>query len=345
MRITPLCIGLGVAGALAFLAAGGVGCDNGTSSGVSYAYEDPYLYSYYYPADVGYSSYYWASSWDYGDLYLATITGADGGAVAPDGGASGAGGSGGSGGSNSAMSARGAVGQIIRALARGEQVCTGQSTITLKNAPPPCTAEGVNAVRTGATIMLNGCQLPAGGTLSGTVDITSNYAANEAACSPNTTITLGHTTTITNLVYTSPAGGQIVIPTQMDTGSNNFSFGQNPTTITIMSQGQLQFFNASGAKTADLNHTGTRMFKFAGSRSAYTVNGTVNVTDNMNAGVTAMLTAMGLQRTTDCCRPTGGTLTIARTGGAFPGTHTWTFTSTCGGVKRDNTSVTLPACL
>src|SRR5262245_18802779 len=109
-RTTPICIALGVTGALAFVAAGGVGCNDNGTSGVDFTYEDPYLYDYYYPADVGYSTYYWADTLDYGDLYFQVMT-ADGGTtgVGGSGGATGAGGSGG----NAGLGVRGAVGAAI----------------------------------------------------------------------------------------------------------------------------------------------------------------------------------------------------------------------------------------
>jgi hypothetical protein len=52
-----------------------------------------------------------------------------------------------------------------------------------------------------------------------------------------------------------------------------------------------------------------------------------------------------IARGTSCCRPTGGTVAISRTGGSHSGSHTWTFTLTCGSAMLDNKTVTLPACL
>src|SRR5213082_3393186 len=53
-------------------AAAAGGCDEGTTtSTVAYTYEDPYLYSYYYPADLAYTGYYAADSWNYGLYYAA----------------------------------------------------------------------------------------------------------------------------------------------------------------------------------------------------------------------------------------------------------------------------------
>jgi hypothetical protein len=104
-------------------------------------------------------------------------------------------------------------------------------------------------------------------------------------------------------------------------------------------------FNANGNLLADHNFTGTHTYKFAGSRAAYTVDGMTTVTDNRVSGVMTVMTGMGVTRTEGCCRPTGGTLTTVRTGGAFPGTRTWVFSSTCGTAKLNGNNVTLPACI
>jgi hypothetical protein len=236
-RTTPICIALGVTGALAFVAVGGVSCSENGTSGVDFTYEDPYLYDYYYPADIAYSSMYWANAWNYSDLYFATLT-SDGGTTGVDAAATGGGGGGTGGSSGTSTGVRGAVGAAIRALARGEPVCPGQTTINLKSENSPCVnPDRGPIINDGATIVFNGCQLPGGGSVSGTVDITGHQTASDQVCSATTTITLSHTTQITNLVYTGPNGGKLVIPTQTDTGTNTFTFNTNPATVTIMSMG------------------------------------------------------------------------------------------------------------
>jgi hypothetical protein len=77
--------------------------------------------------------------------------------------------------------------------------------------------------------------------------------------------------------------------------------------------------------------------------SGYTVDGTMMVKDKN--GATATVTTMGLTRGGGCCRPTGGSFTINRTGGSNPGQSTWTFGPSCGTVMRDNQTVSLPACI
>ena len=77
---------------------------------------------------------------------------------------------------------------------------------------------------------------------------------------------------------------------------------------------------------------------------SYTVGGMLNLTDKSGGG-TATFTGTDISRETACCRPTGGTLAVSRTGGSHSGSHSWTFTSTCGSAMLDGKTVTLPACL
>jgi len=56
------------------------------------------------------------------------------------------------------------------------------------------------------------------------------------------------------------------------------------------------------------------------------------------------VSATGLKRERTCCKPTGGMLSVNRTGGNHNGTRTWTFSSSCGSATLDGKTVTLPAC-
>ncbi len=308
------------------LAAGGLGCDGGTTT-VSYAYEDPYLYSYYYPADLAYTGYYATDSWDYAAYYASPgLGGAVGPATVID------------------NSTPPSLGSTLRALIRGESVCPGQVTVTPKTAPPACSGSSLTSVKNGVTVVFNGCQLSGGGKLDGTFDVQATKTASAAVCAADTMVSLQYTTAVTNLVYTSPGGARISIPSQTDTGTASYVFGQNATATSFNSTGEVQFFTAAGAMNADFAFSGMRTLTFSASNQTYTIDGTVNVQDRITAGATATLAGAGIQRSNGCCRPTAGTLTVTRTGGAFPGQHVWAFQSTCGSVKRDGSTVTLPAC-
>ena len=380
-------------GALTLLAVGAGSCTDGTSTTVAYAYDDPYLYSTYYPVDTAYAGYNWADNWNYYAFYYAAVgvnetglastpigvgtdalygtggtngsggakgaagangsggakggagangAGGAGGAIGAAGsnGSAGARGSGGAGG-NGNMTARATLASVVEALARGQNVCPGQVTITPKTAAPACAGGNATEERNGVTLVFNNCVV-SGSTINGTFDVLSNRAASEQTCSPTTTITLGHTTTITNLSI-SDAQGKIVIPSQTDTGMTTYTFGQTPTSTIFNITGEMQIFASSGTMVADLGYTGMNTVTFSGN-SSYSVDGTTTIQEK-NGAASATINQQGLTRSSGCCRPTGGTVIINRSGGPQPGTATWTFGPSCGTVMRDNTAVMLPACI
>jgi hypothetical protein len=343
---------IGTAGAVANF----VGC--GTSSGtVSYATTDPWVYTAYYPADVAYSSVYWTSDWAYAGLYAtyptAVVSNSDGGTtttvVTKDAGTTTTTDAGTTTTTDAGTTTGGVLttaGDAIRALARGESVCPGQITVTPKTAPPPCTGWPKTSTRAGVTIVFNGCQTAGGATLNGMVDVTSTKTASSATCQSATSITLSHTTTITNLSYTNASGGHLMIPSQTGSGQTTYTFGETPASVALSFKGQLQITNAgSSTVTSDHNYNGNLTFSFGGSSTSYNVNGGLTATDNLSAGVGATLTITGLERVTSCCRPVGGSINIVQTSSTGPGNHLVTFGPSCGEAMLDGTTATLPACL
>jgi hypothetical protein len=322
--------------ALAAVALGGAA---GCTSAYDSAYYDPYLYYSYYPADAYYSSYYWADPYYYS--YQDYGTGAPGdiggvpdagtvaaGPVAPIDGGSGAG-----------------IGAVIRALARGEEVCPGHVTVTPKTDANPCPTSGAETVRGGATLVFDGCALTNGGMLNGTIDVTTTRTASEPTCSASTTITIEHTTTISNLSYMGPAGRRLLIPSQTAMGSTSFLNGQRPAAASAHVVGRLELVEQSGALGADRSYEGDITVTPSTDRSSYSIDGVLTLTDADQSG-TVVLTATGLTRTADCCRPTAGRLSVVRTGNMPFTQHIWTFASgNCGGATFDDDPVTLAACL
>jgi hypothetical protein len=344
-----------IAGALVLAARGAVvGCDDDDLGddvvATDYTYEDAYLYDSYYPADVAYAGYYWADAWDYSTFY-GYLYGGNGGTTGTAGttgttgtaGNTGTAGTGGTGGTTANSSNTGRLGIVgaIEALARGETVCPGQVTVTEKKAAPACDANG-DEVRNGVNIAFNNCQV-SGGTINGSLDVISNRAASEQTCSATTIITLGHTSTITNLSFTLANGAKLVIPTQTNTGETKYGFGQAPTTTKITTNGELQIFNSAGSMLSDHTFMGDNTFTFSGNQS-YSISGTTNVQEK-NGNGTATITKSGLTRSGGCCRPTGGSVSVNRTGGIAPGQHDWSFGPSCGTVTRDGTTATMPECL
>jgi len=319
-----------IASALAFAASGAVGCedddfDDPDVVATDYTYEDAYLYDSYYPADVAYAGYYWADAWDYSTFYYylgsTAVAAASTGSTNPG--------------------RLGIVG-AIQGLARGEQVCPGQVTVTEKTADPACDGSNTDQLRNGVNIVFNNCQV-SGGTINGSIDVMSNRSASEQTCSATTIITLGHTSTITNLSFTLASGAKLVIPTQANTGETTYGFGQAPTTTRITTNGELQIFNSAGSMLSDHTFMGDNTLTFSGNQS-YSISGTTNVREK-NGNGTATITRSGLTRSGGCCRPTGGSITVNRTGGIAPGQHDWSFGPSCGTVTRDGTTATMPECL
>jgi hypothetical protein len=318
--------------ALATFAAGALGCGSSYDS----AYYDPYVYYSYYPADLYYSSYYWADPYyysyqDYGTPSADGGTAASGDGVSPtDGGA---------------PSSLTGVGDVLRALARGESVCGDKVTVTAKTAESPCPTAGAETVRGGAVIVFTGCALPNGGSIEGSVDVDTTRTASEPTCSATTTITIAHTTTITNLSYTGPSGRRIVIPNQTASGTTTFANGQSPTSAAASINGRLQILEADGTLTSDRTYAGDVTVTPAADRGSYAIDGVLTLVDSDQSGTT-VLTATDLTRSSSCCRPVGGRLAIVRSGSNAFSQHVWTFDeASCGVVRFDDDTVTLTTCL
>ncbi len=339
--------------AVGFAVGGAVGCDDDEGTVVTtadYTYEDAYLYDAYYPADVAYAGYYWANPWDYTAYYYISYGGNTG--TAGNNGAGGATGTagttgttstGGTGGT-SGTSNTGRLGVVgaIEALARGEQVCPGQVTVTEHKAAPACAGPNAAEERAGVSITFNACEV-SGGTINGTLEVQSNRSASAQTCSATTTITLGHTSTITNLTFTLASGAKLLIPNQTNTGTTTYNFGETPTMTQITTNGELQIFNNAGTMLSDHTFMGDNTYTFSGSQS-YAVSGTTMIQEK-NGAATATITRDGLTRSGGCCRPTGGAMTVNRTGGVSPGQHDWSFGPTCGQVSRDGATASMPTCL
>ncbi len=316
------------------LAVGVAGC--GAAAAQDVAYEDAYGADYYYPTDVAAAGVYAGYGGAYG-LYYAVPTGTVGGSRAAA--TSADAGTPMSGSTSGSINVRGAVAQAIRQAAVGTNVCAGQVTVTNHTGPVVC---GNGSA--GEQIVFNGCQLSSGGTIDGTVDVQLTRSGADTNCDASTTITLAYNATITNLVYTGAGGAKIVIPSQTSTGTISYPYQTTPTGFSISTTGQVQRFGSGGTVTSDRTYTGMQTFSSVSlAAGSYTVSGTLTMQDQ--AGGSAVLTGMGLTRDDGCCKPTGGTLSVSRTGGRSPGQHTWTFANSCGSATLDGKSVSLPACL
>jgi hypothetical protein len=313
--------------ALSPLGVAGGGC---SSSSYDAAYYDPYVHYSYYPAEIYYSTFYWSDPYyfyylDQGYASRATTVTADAGST-PN------------------LLGRPAVGDALRALARGQDVCPSHVLIAPRMVPNPCPANASDMIRGGVEISFWDCSLPDGGTLNGDVEVETTRETADESCSSSTMVTITHTATVTNLSYSSPSGRRLVIPNQTATGSNTYVISQPPEVATAMLDGRMQLFGVDGALVTDRSYTGYVAVTPARDRLSYVIDATLTLSDADSSGTTD-LTAMGLTRTSDCCHPTGGTLSATRSGERAFNLHVWSFNSSCSGASFDDRAITQGACL
>jgi len=342
---------MGVICASALIGVAGGSC--GTSS-ADYATYDSYLYYGYYPADVYYSGYYWTDPYYY--YYAAApdpyrpggggtgIGGNPGGSSTGVAGGTGMTGAGGSNGGTATTTGDMTMGDVLRAMARGETACPNQATITPKMSADACATDGTGMSRSGVTVVFNGCQLSNGSRYDGTIDVQATRTLSDPACGAGTMVTFMHTTTITNLTRTTSSGAKIVIPSSSGSATTNYIAGQLPSSVAITMDGTMQIVGVGGAVTADRSFSGDISIVPSPDRSSYTSDGVMTLQDQADNTATT-LTARGLNRSDACCRPSGGTLTIDRATGANSGTHTWTFGPSCGAIMFDGAAISAPSCM
>jgi hypothetical protein len=296
---------------LALFAAAGAACSS--SSSYDSATYDPYVYYSYTPAEVYYSSYYWADPYYF--YYLD-------GSPAPSG---------------------QSLGEILRALARGQSVCPGRVTVTPHMITNPCPANGSDNIRGGVSLAFSDCELPNGGVLGGSIEVQTTRTTDDE-CSAHTTITIMHTVTITDLSYTTPSGRRLAIPNQTATGTTSYPIGKPPSTAAATLDGRMQVYGLDGALATDRVYTGDLTVTPSPDRSSFLVDGTMNLDDADGTGSTA-LTVTNLTRAGDCCIPLSGTISATRTGQGSFGLHVWSFDAACNGASFDGRAVTMGRCL
>jgi hypothetical protein len=298
--------------------------------------EDYALDYYYYPVDLAVADPYWVDDYYIGGPYYYSQAGAE--PQVYTGGRGGTTGTGGAGGTTVAAIRANTPANALLALARGGAVCPGQATIVPQMGARPCGGQG----RIGATVTFNACELEGGGVLNGTYSVTSNQTASDTRCNGTTSKTVTWTSTLTDLTYTTTGGSRLVIPAQTTMGSFTRALQGDPAAISLITNGRLTTFDSNDVVINDRTYSGNRNVNFTreGTSSSYTVDGMLSV-QNVADGRSAAIAGAGLQRTDQCCRPTGGTLSVTNDDGTV---ESWTFGPTCGEATRDGQTVDLPDC-
>jgi hypothetical protein len=289
---------------------------------------DDYAYDYYYAADLAASDVPWTNeSPSDPDVYHSLAQGerlkpmqrraADGGAARSHG-----------------------AGAVIRALARGDDVCGTHVSVTVKMVDAPCAAAGgPAAIRGGVSIVFDDCTLADGARLDGSFDVESSHRADD--CQQGTVVRVIYTSTLTNFTYVAPNGGRVVIPAQTNSGSYTRPIAGTPAELTVLTNGTIQRYTSSGKKVADYTHSGKWEYAFSSDSTApsYTLDGALTL--EAADGQPTSIASDRLKRTAGCCQPSGGRILLT---GSERDTDTWSFGAQCGAVAKNDEEATASEC-
>ena len=282
-------------------------------------YSNYYASGYYYPADFAYADPYYADDYyGYSTFYSLSFKQANNG-----------------GGKTPAAS--------LFDLSRVESVCPDQVEVTSKKVDAPCSVEGqAGAIPAGATIDFNGCVLPGGGRLDGSIDIESSRTLSDENCDAETVVSVSYTSTSTDLSYTAPNGARVVAPSLSRSGSYTRLLMGAPSALSISTSGNLERYAKDGTLVAQAALTGTQGLVLTGSEetAGYRLDGALTLEDEIN-GQTLDVDGAGLTRTEACCHPTSGTITIT---GSGRNTDVWRFGPDCGELDLNGDTVSLSEC-
>jgi hypothetical protein len=282
-------------------------------------YEDYYAYAYGYPADLAYADSYWVDDW-YAPYYAYSSLDTR------------------SKGTSNSDSPAG----FLRNLSLGEDLCPGQISVTPTPGSAQCsnsTAMTSNERRAGATMVFDGCALPSGGRLDGSLTIEGSQTFSDDICNNDTLVSVTYTSTSTNMSYTAPSGAKIVAPSLFRMGSYTRVLDGSPAAISVSSSGTLQRFASDGSLMVEATLSGTQNLTLdEEDPDSYRLDGTLKLTDTTNARAVT-IAGDDVLRIAGCCRPTDGTITVRSSPGD---TNTWRFGPSCGdlslnGEKRDAT--------
>lgn len=233
--------------------------------------------------------------------------------------------------------------KAIRAAALGsDEVCPGHVKVEPQRAHTPCGAgvESNGQAAVGVKLTFTGCQLGGGGTLDGTVEVTSIHSASDESCSSNTTIHVSFSGEITNLAFTSRTGKKLVIVSLTDTGEYDHAPGAPPTSVNSSLKARIQRYAADGALNSDNSLTGQALHTVKTAPLTITTDATFNMTNAAaEDGGSATVKVNSLVHSASCCYPTAGNVMIT---GRQSGTYA--FGPGCGHMTKNSQKVVLDTC-
>jgi hypothetical protein len=229
---------------------------------------------------------------------------------------------------------------VLRRLGSGENVCMGQAVVTTSEVATPCEVGSEASLPFSTSVSIDGCVLPSGGELDGSVQIDVERTLSDPTCGPGTSIDVSFTSTTTDLSYTALGGSRVVVPALTRTGSFSRVLGEAPSALAVSSSGSIQHYDDLGGIVGSHTVQGMQTLTFLPGNTGYTLDGVLTLADPIS-GQVATLTGTGVTRTEACCHPTGGVINVDRSAGDDA---VWTFGPACGQVSRNGVAVTLSAC-
>ena len=303
----------------------GVGCDDDIVDGNT-AVDNSYLYYGYYPADVYYSGYAWTGG---GFYYLEYGRGGPStGSAGSTGTSTGAAGStgtstGGTGGGTTTASGDMTMGDVLRAMARGESVCPNQVTITPKMTPNACATDGTGMSRGRVRWCSTAAEIPNGSRFDGTVDVSSTRTY-DPACPAGTMVTFQNMTTITNLTRTTANGSKILIPNSSGTdtppaGRRRGTGAGRRSNLTV--EVPCEVVGVGGNVNANRTFSSDLTITTTSNRSSSTINGTTTVEDPKQPGYDDADVSEPARSDACCGRRSGTMASRTARAGINVGTH------------------------
>lgn len=241
------------------------------------------------------------------------------------------------------------IGAALRGLINGVKVCGDKVTIERQVATADCAEIGRGGeYLAGVTVTFDKCELPSGGMLDGVVTATtSKKLAPMQACAPGALIDVERTVSIDQLTHRRPSGVLVEWKNVNATSKAQRPIATPPAELKLQLQGERSAVTPLGKPLFHHLFEGAANVSFnkgdADVAPSRTISGQLTI-QHLIAKFTAVITAKGLTKSADCCRPIAGSVSLVRTG-SKEASHELEFGPACGAVALDGAVLDLPECL
>ena len=240
------------------------------------------------------------------------------------------------------------IGAALRALVWGVRVCGDRITIERQLATASCDQIGRSGeYLAGVTVTFDQCALPSGGMIDGviTASTTKQLVAGQP-CAPGALIDVDRSISIDALTHRRASGVTVEWKNVNGTSHATRPIATRPALLALQLQGERSATGLGGRALFHHLFQGAASVGFspgdATTAPSRTVSGQLTI-QHLLAQFTATITATDVTKAADCCRPTGGSVTMVRSG-SREATHTVEFGPACGAIALDGEALDLPEC-